>query len=34
MIEQLQINARTTSPKQGTGSAGSAEATSKKYEWE
>ena len=33
-IEQLQINARATAPKQGAGSAGSAEATSKKYDWE
>ena len=33
-IEQLQINARTTSPKQGAGTANSAEASSKKYDWE
>jgi hypothetical protein len=33
-IEQLQINARATAPKQGAGSANSAEASSKKYDWE
>lgn len=33
-IEQMQINARTTAPKQGAGSANSAESTSKKYDWE
>ena len=33
-IEQMQINARTTAPKQGAGSANAAEATSKKYDWE
>jgi hypothetical protein len=33
-IEQLQINARTTSPKQGAGSANSADTTNKKYDWE
>jgi len=33
-IEQMQINARSTASKQGAGSAGSAEATSKKYDWE
>ena len=33
-IEQLQINARTTAPKQGAGSANAAEASSKKYDWE
>lgn len=34
MIEQLQINARSVAPKQGAYSANSAEASSKKYEWE
>lgn len=34
MIEQIQINARKTAPKQGAGSANSAEADSKKYSWE
>lgn len=33
-IEQMQINARTTAPKQGAGSANAAEASSKKYDWE
>jgi hypothetical protein len=33
-IEQMQINARSTAPKQGMGSANSAEASSKKYDWE
>ena len=33
-IEQMQINARATAPKQGAGSANAAEASSKKYEWE
>jgi hypothetical protein len=33
-IEQLQINARTTATKQGAGFANSAEAASKKYDWE
>ena len=33
-IEQLQINARATAPKQGAGSANSADASSKKYDWE
>ncbi len=33
-IEQMQINARVTMNKQGAGSAGSAEASSKKYDWE
>ena len=33
-IEQLQINARQAAPKQGAGSANSAEAASKKYDWE
>ena len=33
-IEQKQINARTTAPKQGAGSANSTEATNKKYDWE
>lgn len=33
-IEQTQISARTTSPRQGAGSANSQEATSKKYDWE
>ena len=33
-IEQMQINARTTSPKQGAYSANSAEASAKKYDWE
>jgi hypothetical protein len=33
-IEQLQINARTTATKQGAGFANSAEASSKKYDWE
>ena len=33
-IEQMQINARKTAPKQGAGSANSAEANSKKYDWE
>ena len=34
MIEQLQINARSTATKQGAGSANAAEASSKKYDWE
>ena len=34
MIEQLQINARSTAPKQGAGSANAAEASAKKYDWE
>lgn len=33
-IEQLQINARATAPKQGAVSANAAEASSKKYDWE
>lgn len=33
-IEQLQINARQSSPKQGAGSANAPEASSKKYEWQ
>ena len=33
-IEQMQINARATAPKQGVGSANAAEASSKKYDWE
>lgn len=33
-IEQLQINARKVAPKQGAGSANSAEASSKSYDWE
>lgn len=33
-IEQMQINARTTAPKQGAGSANAVEASSKKYDWE
>ena len=33
-IEQTQISARTTSTRQGAGSANSQEATSKKYDWE
>lgn len=33
-IEQLQINARATAPKQGAGSANAADASSKKYDWE
>lgn len=33
-IEQMQINARTTAPKQGAGSANAAEASTKKYDWE
>ncbi len=33
-IEQLQRNARTTSPKQGAGSANAVDASSKKYDWE
>ena len=33
-IEQMQINARAAAPKQGAGSANSAEASSKKYDWE
>ena len=33
-IEQMQINARSSSPKQGAGSANAAEASSKKYDWE
>lgn len=32
-IEQLQINARATAPKQGAGSANAKEASSKDYEW-
>ena len=33
-IEQMQINARTTSPKQGTGGANAPETANKKYDWE
>jgi len=33
-IEQLQINARQTAPKQGAGSANAAETSTKKYDWE
>jgi len=33
-IEQLQINARQTAPKQGAGSANAPEAASKKYDWQ
>ena len=33
-IEQMQINVRAAAPKQGAGSANSAEASSKKYDWE
>ena len=33
-IEQMQINARATAPKQGAGSANAEEASSKKYSWE
>ena len=33
-IEQMQINARTTAPKQGAGSANAEEASAKKYDWE
>ena len=33
-IEQLQINARQSAPKQGAGSANAVEASSKKYDWE
>lgn len=33
-IEQHQINARTTAPKQGAGSANATETTNKKYSWE
>ena len=33
-IEQMQINARVTSPKQGAGSANAVEASTKKYDWE
>jgi hypothetical protein len=33
-IEQLQINARQSAPKQGAGSANTTEASSKKYDWE
>ena len=33
-IEQMQINARASSPKQGAGSAPAAEASTKKYDWE
>ena len=33
-IEQMQINARASAPKQGAGSANAAEASSKKYDWE
>lgn len=33
-IEQMQINARATAPKQGAGSANAAEASAKKYDWE
>ena len=33
-IEQLQINARATAPKQGAGSANAVDASSKKYDWE
>ena len=32
-IEQMQINARSTAPKQGAGSANAAETTSNKYSW-
>ncbi len=32
-IEQLQIEARKTAPKQGLGSANAAEASSSKYSW-
>lgn len=34
MIEQMQINARSTAQKQGAGSANSAEASANKYSWE
>lgn len=33
-IEQMQINARATAPKQGAGSANAPETTSNKYSWE
>ena len=33
-IEQMQINARTTSPKQGAGSANAPGTSNKKYDWE
>ena len=33
-IEQMQINARASAPKQGAGSANAAEASAKKYDWE
>ena len=33
-IEQMQINARATAPKQGAGSANAVETSSKKYDWE
>jgi hypothetical protein len=33
-IEQLQINARNTAPKQGAGSANAASTSNKKYDWE
>lgn len=33
-IEQFQINARKTAPKQGAGSANAAETTSKSYDWQ
>lgn len=33
-IEQMQINARTSAPKQGAGSANAPAAASKKYDWE
>jgi hypothetical protein len=33
-IEQMQINARTTSPKQGAGSANAPGTANKKYDWE
>ena len=33
-IEQMQINARQSAPKQGAGSANAVEASSKKYDWE
>lgn len=33
-IEQMQINARNTAPKQGAGSANAPETSNKKYDWE
>ena len=33
-IEQMQINARKVAPKQGAGSANSADASAKSYDWE